>query len=49
MWERMGEVGFVRPQHRDLLIAAATLDELLDRLAHATPTRPIIRLEREEL
>jgi predicted Rossmann-fold nucleotide-binding protein len=49
MWERMGEIGFVRPQHRDLLIAAPTLDELLARLADAQPTRPIIQLERDEL
>ena len=49
MWEKMSEVGFVRPQHRDLLIAAPTLDELLERMATAGPTRPIIQLERHEL
>lgn len=49
MWERMGETGFVRPQHRALLIAAPTLDDLLERMIDFSPTRPIIQLEREEL
>ena len=49
MWERMGEIGFVRPQHRELLIAEPTLERLLDRFADFAPARPIIQLEREEL
>jgi uncharacterized protein (TIGR00730 family) len=49
MWERMGEVGFVRPAHRELLIAEPTLERLLDRMDDFAPARPIIQLEREEL
>ena len=45
----MGEVGFVRAQHRDLLIDAPDLDGLLDKMAGFTPSRPITRLSRDEL
>ena len=48
-WEKMGEVGFLRPQHRDLLIVDATLDGLLDRMAAHQPTQPIIRMQVSDL
>ncbi len=43
-WEKMGEVVFLRPQHRDLLIVADTLDVLLYRMAYHVPTQPIVRM-----
>ncbi|QNE32365.1 TIGR00730 family Rossman fold protein [Sphingomonas sp. NBWT7] len=48
-WEKMGEVGFLRPQHRDLLIVADTLDTLLDRMAAHVPTQPIVRMSAADL
>ena len=48
-WDRMGEVGFLRPQHRDLLIVADTLDVLLDRMAAHVPTQPIVRMSAADL
>jgi hypothetical protein len=48
-WDKMGEVGFLRPQHRDLLIVADTLDGLLARMAAHVPTRPIIATAAAEL
>jgi uncharacterized protein (TIGR00730 family) len=48
-WEKMGEIGFLRPQHRDLLIVADTLDLLLDRMADHTPTQPIVRMNAADL
>jgi uncharacterized protein (TIGR00730 family) len=48
-WEKMGEVGFLRAQHRDLLIVADTLDTLLDRMGAHTPTQPIIRMNASDL
>lgn len=48
-WHKMGAVGFVRAQHRDLLIVADTLDMLLDRMAHAEPIRPIVRMALADL
>jgi uncharacterized protein (TIGR00730 family) len=49
LWEKMGKVGFLRPQHRDLLIVADTLDLLLDRMADHTPTQPIVRMNAADL
>ena len=49
LWDRMAEVGFLRPQHRDLLIVADSLDALLDRMAGHVPTRPIVRMRAEDL
>ena len=49
MWERMAEVGFVRPQHRDLLIVADTLPALLDAMAAHRPTVPIVRMAAADL
>ena len=48
-WEKMGAVGFLRAQHRDLLIVAATLDTLLDRMARHVPTQPIVRMKTADL
>jgi uncharacterized protein (TIGR00730 family) len=48
-WDKMGEVGFLRPQHRDLLIVADTLDTLLDRMGAHVPTQPIVRMSAADL
>ena len=48
-WEKMGEVGFLRAQHRDLLIVADTLDDLLGRMAAHVPTQPIVRMKTADL
>ena len=48
-WEKMGEVGFLRPQHRDLLIVADTLDVLLDHMAAHVPTQPIVKMAASDL
>jgi hypothetical protein len=48
-WDKMGEVGFLRAQHRDLLIVADTLDGLLDRMAAHVPTQPIVRMRPSDL
>ena len=45
----MATVGFLRPQHRDLLIVSETLDELLYRMAAHVPTQPIVRMKAEDL
>jgi len=48
-WEHMGTVGFVRPQHQGLLLVDDNLDGLLDKLANAQPTTPIIHMKRDDL
>ncbi|WP_019515259.1 TIGR00730 family Rossman fold protein [Sphingomonas sp. Mn802worker] len=48
-WEKMGEVGFLRAQHRDLLIVADTFDALLDAMADHRPTQPIVRMAAQDL
>jgi hypothetical protein len=48
-WDKMGEVGFLRPQHRDLLIVADTLDALLAAMAAHRPTQPIVRMNTADL
>jgi uncharacterized protein (TIGR00730 family) len=48
-WTHMGDVGFVRPQHQDLLIVSNTVDDLLAKMADFEPTVPIIRMKREDL
>ena len=45
----MIEVGFVRPQHANLLIHDDNLEGLLDKLAAAEPSVPIVRMAREQL
>jgi uncharacterized protein (TIGR00730 family) len=48
-WAKMGEVGFLRAQHRELLIVADTLEALLDRMAAHVPTQPIVRMSAADL
>ena len=48
-WDKMGEVGFLRAQHRDLLIVAETLDVLLERMGKHQPTQPIVRMNADDL
>ena len=48
-WAKMGEVGFLRAQHRDLLSVADTLDDLLERMARHVPTQPIVRMSVSDL
>jgi len=48
-WEKMGEVGFLRPQHRSLLIAEDGLDALLARMAAHVPVQPIVRMAAGDL
>jgi len=46
---KMGEVGFIRPQHRGLMIVADTLDTLLERMAHAAPITTIQQIGARDL
>ena len=48
-WATMGEAGFVRRQHRDLLLVDTNLDGLLDRMAAHEPTQPIVRIKPSDL
>lgn len=48
-WAKMASVGFLRPQHHDLLIVADTLEMLLDHMAAHTPTQPIVRMAASDL
>ena len=48
-WAKMAEVGFLRPQHLELLIVDAALDGLLDRMAAFVPARPIVATKASEL
>lgn len=46
---KMGEVGFLRPQHQQLLIVDDTLDGLLARMEAHEPAVPIVRMTRSDL
>ncbi len=46
---KMAEVGFVRPQHQNILIAAETIGDLLEKMAAYEPHTPIFRMKAEEL
>jgi uncharacterized protein (TIGR00730 family) len=48
-WEHMGKVGFVRPQHQQMLLVSDTLDGLLDQMAAHVPAVPIVSMRREDL
>ena len=48
-WATMAGVGFVRTQHRDLLIVADTLDALLGAMTAHRPTQPIVRMKTADL
>ena len=45
----MGETGFIRAEHRDILISDTELDPLLDKRAAYTPHKPIFRMTASEL
>jgi uncharacterized protein (TIGR00730 family) len=45
----MAAVGFVRPVHRDIIIAENELGALLQRMADYRPHTPIFRMKAEEL
>ena len=45
----MAKVGFVRPAHQNILIAADTLAELLAKMEVYQPHTPIFRMKAEEL
>lgn len=46
---RMAEVGFVRPAHQNILIAADTLPDLLAKMEAYVPHTPIFRMKAEDL
>jgi len=48
-WGKMGEVGFVRPQHQGLLIAGDDLHDLLARMAAYQPHRTILTMKASDL
>ena len=48
-YRHMGETGFIRPEHRGILIAATELDPLLERMAAYVPHKPIFRMKADEL
>ena len=45
----MAEVGFVRPAHQNILIAAETLPDLLDKMAAYVPHTPIFQMKADDL
>ncbi|MDO6415965.1 TIGR00730 family Rossman fold protein [Sphingomonas sp. BIUV-7] len=45
----MAEAGFLRPQHRDILIASDSLDDLLGKMAAHVPLRTITQMKAAEL
>ncbi len=45
----MAEVGFVRAAHRAIIIDAATIDELLDKMQAFTPVTNVLQLGPEDL
>ena len=48
-YRRMGESGFIRGEHRGILIADTALEPLLERMTESRPHRPIVRMTAEEL
>jgi len=46
---KMGEVGFVRPAHRDILIVEDTLETLLEAMAAYEPIQTIVQMRAEDL
>lgn len=45
----MAQVGFVRPAHQSILIAAETLSELLEKMASHKPHTPIFAMTADDL
>ena len=48
-WEMMQDVGFLRPQHRDLLITSDSLVDLLANMSAHEPSKPITSMRAEDL
>ena len=48
-YHRMGETGFIRAEHRGILIVEQELDPLLAAMADYVPHKPIFRMTAEEL
>lgn len=48
-WQHMGRVGFVRPQHQNMLIVDSTLEGLLDKMVGAKPVETIVQMRRGDL
>lgn len=46
---KMADVGFVRPAHQSILVAADTIGDLLDKMAAYQPHTPIFRMKAEDL
>ncbi len=46
---KMAEVGFVRPAHQNILIAADNLPDLLEQMEAYEPHTPIFRMKAEDL
>jgi hypothetical protein len=45
----MGESGFIRAEHRGILIVEEELDPLLERMECYAPHKPIFQMKAEEL
>jgi uncharacterized protein (TIGR00730 family) len=48
-YEKMGEVGFLRPQHQGILLIDDTLDGLLAKMADHTPIETITKMRAKDL
>jgi uncharacterized protein (TIGR00730 family) len=48
-YAKMGEVGFLRPQHQNILIVDAELDGLLARMAAHEPIETITKMSKSDL
>ena len=48
-WAKMAEVGFLRPQHLDLLIVAGDLGALLAKMTAFVPSKPIVQTSASDL
>ncbi|ALE15690.1 putative lysine decarboxylase [Altererythrobacter epoxidivorans] len=46
---KMAQVGFVRPAHQGILIAADTMPDLLEKMASYEPHTPIFRMKADDL
>ena len=47
--QKMADVGFVRPAHQNIMIAADKLSDLLDKMEAYEPHTPIFRMKAEDL
>ena len=48
-YRHMAETGFVRAEHKDIIIAETELDALLERMSSYVPHKPIFRMAASEL